>query len=150
MKKILCLLLFLFLPFTALAAEPPSLDNAALQSMIKQNRGTVIMLNFFATWCPPCRKEIPELIALRKKFTDKKLLLIGLSVDENAAPVEPFVEKYGINYPVFMAQRSVTDAYNVSSVPHNVFIAPTGELVISEPGMADSSVLDKVVSDLSR
>lgn len=126
----------------------PNLDNAELTTILKQNQGKAIMINFFATWCPPCRLEIPELIKLRNSYPEGKLLLIGLSVDEDMANVVPFMEKLGINYPVYMAQKSVTDAYNISSVPHNTFYAKNGNMIISEPGMADFNVLQQVVSDL--
>lgn len=150
MRRIALAIAFLLaLPLTAFSAELQSLDSAGLQEMLANNKGKVIMLNFFATWCPPCRAEIPELIKLRKDFPESKLLLVGLSVDETAAPVQPFIEKLGVNYPVFMAQRDITSAYNVTSVPHNAFIAPDGRLVISEPGIADASVLDQVVKDLA-
>lgn len=149
MKKLL-LLILLLLPLNAPAADLITLDNAALQKIIDNNKGKVIMLNFFATWCPPCRAEIPELVKLRKTFADNKLLLIGLSVDDNTGVVAPFITKNGVNYPVYMAGPSVTDAFNVTSVPHNAFIAPDGRVVISEPGIAQAKVLDQVVTDLAK
>lgn len=149
MKKFLCAVLcLLFLPAAASAAEIASLDNAGLKALLAENRGKVIMLNFFATWCPPCRAEIPELIKLRGAWPRDRLALIGLSVDESKGAVHPFMKKNGVNYPVYMAARDITDAYNVTSVPHNAFIAPDGTLIISEPGMADANVLKQVVSDL--
>ncbi|MDE5879152.1 MAG: TlpA family protein disulfide reductase, partial [Desulfovibrio sp.] len=107
-----------------------------------------VMLNFFATWCPPCRVEIPELVKVRKAYPEAELLLVGLSVDEDSAPVIPFIRKAGVNYPVYMAARDVTDAYRVTSVPHNTFFARDGHVVISEPGMADATVIRQVVDDL--
>ena len=149
MKRVLiALLLLALLPCAAFADNPPEINNAELQEMIAKNSGKVIMINFFATWCPPCRAEIPELAKLRASLPESRLLLIGLSVDQNPIVVEPFMKQTGINYPVFMAGQSITDAYGVSSVPHNAFIAPDGKLVISEPGMANEEVLKKVVSDL--
>ena len=149
MKRVLiALLLLALLPCAAFADNPPEINNAELQEMIAKNSGKVIMINFFATWCPPCRAEIPELAKLRASLPESRLLLIGLSVDQNPIVVEPFMKQTGINYPVFMAGQSITDAYGVSSVPHNAFIAPDGKLDISEPGMANEEVLKKVVSDL--
>lgn len=151
LKKFLLVLLCLaLLPVCAPAADIASLDEAGLKSLLEQNRGKVVMLNFFATWCPPCKAEIPELVKLRKEWPEDKLAVVGLSVDENRSALPPFIQKSGVNYPVFMADRSITDAYNVTSVPHNAFIAPDGRLIISEPGMADASVLKQVVTDLLR
>lgn len=149
MKRLLLILLALLaLPALAFAGQPEPIDSAALDALLAKNRGKVVMLNFFATWCPPCRAEIPEIVKMRNKFSDDKLLVIGLSVDEDASVVNPFISKNGINYPVYMAQKDVTDAFRVSQVPHNAFFNTRGELVISEPGMADANVLDQVVNDL--
>lgn len=154
MKKLALALLFvLALPLVALEADAgdvPALNNQGLKALLEKNRGKVIMLNFFATWCPPCRAEIPEIAQLRKAWPEDKLLIIGLAVDETSAPVPAFLKKLGANYPVYMAGKEVTDAWNVTSVPHNAFMAPDGRLIISEPGMADAKVLEQVVTDLSR
>lgn len=149
MKKLalLCLAIML-VPCLAWSATLPSLNQSGLNAMIEKNRGKVIMINFFATWCPPCRAEIPEIVKLRESYPDSKLIIIGLSVDEDKSKVPPFIQNLKVNYPVYMADMDVTQAYNVSSVPHNAFIAPDGRLIISEPGMAETSVLKQVVTDL--
>ena len=152
MKRIALALVFcLLVPCAALAAGDatlPSLDEAGLSALLEKNKGKVVMLNFFATWCPPCRVEIPELVRVREAYPEADLLLVGLSVDEESAPVVPFIKKAGVNYPVYMAARDVTDAYRVTSVPHNAFFARDGHMVISEPGMADANVIRQVVDDL--
>ena len=107
--------------------------------------GTILA---FATWCPPCRVEIPELIKTSKAYADKGVLIISLAVDEDAAPVAPFVKKMGMDYPVYLAGRDITRAYQVSSIPHNAFYAKDGTLVLSEPGMADESMLKMVIDKL--
>lgn len=149
MKRFLLLIVFCLLPFTAFAAgEIPALDKAGLANLVRQNEGKVIMLNFFATWCPPCRVELPELVKLRKAYPEKDFLLVGLSVDEDKEAVPPFVKMAGVNYPVYMAGRDITDEFNITSVPHNTFYTKQGEVIISEPGMAATDVLEKVVNDL--
>lgn len=149
MKKIFaCLCLFVCLPVFAAAAEVGDIDQAGLAKLIKENSGKVVVLNFFATWCPPCRVEMPELVKLRKAFPEKELLLIGLSVDETRAPVPSFVEKAGVNYPVYMAAKDITNLYDINSVPHNAFFNPQGQLVYSEPGLADLEVLTVTINEL--
>lgn len=149
MKKLaLAIAICLLLPLSAMADEIPELGNTALQAMLEKNRGKVVLINFFATWCPPCRMELPELVKLRDMFPKDKFTLIGLSLDEDRTAVGPFVKLAGTNYPIYMANSTITDAYNISSVPHNTFIAPDGSIVISEPGMADVEVLKKEVEDL--
>ena len=103
MKKIfLPLLLCLLLPCAAWAETLPSLNLASLNDLLAKNKGKVVMLNFFATWCPPCRVEIPELIKTSKAYADKGVVIISLSVDEDSAPVLPFVKKMGMDYPVYL------------------------------------------------
>lgn len=149
MKKFALLLAFvLLLPICVSAQEIPVLDNTGLKKIIAENKGKVIMLNFFATWCPPCRVELPELVKLRKNYPEKQFLLIGLSLDEDKTAVGPFIKLAEVNYPVYMADSSITDAFKISSVPHNTFITKKGEVVISEPGIADVDVLKKVVDEL--
>ena len=88
MKKVLLpLLLCLLLPCSALAAAAdavPKLNLSGLTDLLAKNKGKVVMLNFFATWCPPCRMEIPELVKMHKKYEGKDVVIISLSVDEKA------------------------------------------------------------------
>ena len=159
MKKIILpLLLCLLLPCAAFAAAPatssapsssvPSLNLAGLMDLLAKNKGKVIMLNFFATWCPPCQVEVPDLVAVNKKYADKGVLIVSLSVDEDSKVVVPFMKKMNMNYPVYMAGRDITSAFQVSSIPHNVFYAKSGQRVISEPGIADTEMMEMVFNKL--
>ena len=159
MKKIILpLLLCLLLPcaaFAASSASPsspsasvPSLNLAGLMDLLAKNKGKVVMLNFFATWCPPCQVEVPDLVAVNKKYADKGVLIISLSVDEDSKVVVPFMKKMNMDYPVYMAGRDITKAFQVSSIPHNVFYAKSGQRVISEPGIADTEMLEMVFTKL--
>ena len=148
-KVILALLLCLALPCSALAAPSvPTLNLAGLTDMLAKNKGKVIMLNFFATWCPPCRVEIPELVNVRKKYAEKDVLIVSLSLDEDAKVVPPFVEKMKMTYPVFMADREIAKAFRISQIPHNAFYSKDGQLILSEPGMADAEMVEMVFKKL--
>lgn len=150
MKKFLLVLIALFLaPHACFGAELNDLNKAGLDKLLAQNKGKVVMLNFFATWCPPCRVELPELVKLRDEIPESRLVVIGLSVDENKAAVPPFIKQSGVNYPVYYAGKDITDSFDISSVPHNAFFAPDGRLVISEPGMAELNVMKEVVNELN-
>ena len=72
-----------------------------LNTLIESNKGKVVILDLWATWCPPCRKEIPGFINLYKKYKDKGLDIIGVAFDENGQEAVPaFMKAMGINYPV--------------------------------------------------
>jgi thiol-disulfide isomerase/thioredoxin len=79
-------------------------------------QGKVVLLNFWATWCPPCREEIPELIDLQNRYKDR-LHVIGISMDdpEEAGLVKKFAVRAGINYPIVMASREIIQEYGRAS-----------------------------------
>lgn len=149
MKKIaVFLLLLIAFPVMSGAENLAVLDKAGLDELVSSNKGKVVMLNFFATWCPPCRLEIRGLVDMRKKYPEDKVAIIGLAVDEDITPVMPFVRKAGIDYPVFVVGKDVTGAFSISSVPHNAFYDKNGVLVVSAPGMVTTTVLGEVFDDL--
>jgi thiol-disulfide isomerase/thioredoxin len=99
-------------------------------------RGKVILLNFWATWCGPCRAEIPDLIELQKKYGDR-LQIIGLDVDDDdAAEVKKFVEKNGINYPVGIATNEIRVQYGgVAALPTSFVLDSEGRVVQKHEGL---------------
>lgn len=149
-KAIAVLFLFLCIPVLSLAADIPDINSDQLGDLLEKNRGKVVILNFFATWCPPCRVELPELVKLRDTYPESDLYIASFSVDENKNAVPSFVEQAGINYPVFMVNKNVTDKFGISSVPHNAFFAPDGKLIYSEPGIAELPLLKEVVDNLKK
>ena len=97
---------------------------------------------------PPCRVEVPELIKTSKAYADKGVVIISLSVDEDSAPVLPFVKKMGMDYPVYLAGRDITGLIRSAAFRITLFYAKDGTLVLSEPGMADESMLKMVIDKL--
>jgi thiol-disulfide isomerase/thioredoxin len=102
--------------------------------------GRVVILNFWATWCGPCRVEIPDLIELRSNFPEKDLAIIGVSLDARGTPdeldvsIRAFVGNYGINYPVYLdAEQKIAGRYDPGSeymryVPTTVVIDQQGQI----------------------
>jgi thiol-disulfide isomerase/thioredoxin len=103
---------------------------------LSASRGKVILLNFWATWCGPCRAEIPDLIELQKKYGDH-LQIIGLDVDDDdSAEVKKFVEKNGINYPVGMATNEIRVQYGgVAALPTSFVLDSEGRVVQKHEGL---------------
>src|SRR5262249_27647042 len=92
-------------------------DLSGKVTSMDQLKGKVVLVNFWATWCPPCRMEVPELIKLQEENRDR-LQIIGISEDDEADDVHKFVEKNGINYPVVMATPELVAAYGgVAALP---------------------------------
>ncbi|MBN2289969.1 MAG: TlpA family protein disulfide reductase [Candidatus Glassbacteria bacterium] len=97
-------------------------------------RGKVVILDFWATWCPPCVKGVPEFVELYNEYESQGLDVIGISVDRGPGVVKKFVEKNKVTYPVVMADRPVVDAYQPMYVPTTYIIDRQGKVVTKVVG----------------
>jgi peroxiredoxin len=105
---------------------------------LAEQRGQVVMVNFWATWCGPCRVEMPHLNKLHEKYHASGFLLLGVNVDEDAAKAAGAATQWGIRFPVLHdAQKSVVRAYQVSSMPSTVLIDRDGKLRYVHRGYRD-------------
>jgi peroxiredoxin len=95
---------------------------------LRQLAGKVVLVNFCATWCPPCRKEMPDLDAIYKKFRDKGLVILAIS-DEERATVAPFLADHKVSYPVLLDPgRKVNDLFVVRGIPKTFVYDRSGRL----------------------
>ena len=114
---------------------------------LKSLRGKVVLVNFWATWCPPCRKEIPDLEALYERFKGQGLVILGIS-DETAAKVQPFVRKDKIAYPVLLDPgRKVNDIYSVEGIPMSFVYNRSGKLVAESMDMRTRQQFQAMLAD---
>lgn len=106
-------------------------------------KGKVIILDFWATWCPPCRFEIPHFVELYEEYREKGLEIIGVSLDLNKAKVEAFIEENGVNYPVLMGDRDVTELYGgIVSIPTTFILDRDGVMRKRYIGYRDKEVFE--------
>lgn len=118
-----------------------------LQAILKSNQGKVVLINFFATWCPPCRKEVPELIELYKTYKNKNVEFIGIAIDDNGAEaVAPFAEKININYPLYLTTQDLNNIYKVDAVPTTLLYDKNGKLVQTITGYVEGSELSRMIN----
>ncbi len=112
--------------------------------------GKTLLVTFFATWCPPCMQEIPDLINLQKEYGTKGFSVVALSVDQGGAKiVKRLVEKRSINYPVLMADGSTAkDFGGVVGIPTSFLINSQGTVVKKYPGYVPHAVLEKDIKKI--
>ncbi|MFC4767313.1 thiol-disulfide oxidoreductase ResA [Effusibacillus consociatus] len=91
-------------------------------------KGKVVLLNFWGTWCEPCRKEMPALQAAYEKYKDKGLVILGVNIGESKVSAKGFTDRYGVTFPnVLDTDRKVTlDSYKVKPIPTSFFIDRQG------------------------
>ncbi len=111
-------------------------------------QGKAMLINFFATWCPPCRKEIPSLIQLQKEYGPKGFTVIGISTDQGgAALVDKFAQKMEINYPVLLSDSETPAAFGgILGIPTSFLVNREGNVVKRYDGYVGHQTL---VNDLN-
>ncbi len=99
-----------------------------LKSFLQNHKA--VLVNFWATWCPPCREEIPGLIDLQTKYKDKGFSVLGVDVGESSKKVESFMAKLGINYPVVLdTENAAAYAYGIVGIPTSLLINADGKII---------------------
>jgi thiol-disulfide isomerase/thioredoxin len=108
-------------------------------------KGKVVLLNFWATWCGPCKAEIPGFVELQDKYKDK-LTIIGYSVDDTAELAKKYAAEYKMNYPILLGEgrEDVQDAYGpIWGIPASFIISKDGKVCRKHMGIAPKAVFEK-------
>ena len=123
-------------------------DNVMLDS--RQLESQVLLVTFFATWCPPCIQEVPAFIDLQKAYRDKGFSVVAFSMDEgDTAPLYSLIKKYGINYPVLLADEVVTRGVGgVTGIPVTFLVNRKGEIVKKYLGYVEHDILEADIKDM--
>jgi len=127
-----------------------SLPNLTGQKLnLSSYRGKVVLLDFWATWCDPCRDEIPHFVELQKKYGDQGLQIIGVSMDDGPEPVRDFYQRFKMNYPVVMGNAKTGELYGgVLGLPIAFLIGRDGRISAKHIGATDISVFEKEIKNV--
>lgn len=124
------------------------------QVKLSSFKGKIVIVDFWATWCGPCRKGIPDLVAIQKEF-NKEVVVIGISVDADQGPratkskVVPFVKEYGINYSIVYADSKVVSNYGgIDGIPTAFVIDQKGNVVDKHVGLVPKSEYVNKIKEL--
>lgn len=128
----------------------PDLDGR--QRSITEWDGKVVALNFWATWCPPCLKEVPEFVSLQEKYRAQGLQFIGIAL-QKPEEVREFVAEHEVNYPILAGELEViklAEAYgnNIGALPYTVIIDRSGQIAHVKPGILPTEEAESIISGL--
>ena len=113
-------------------------------------KGRVVLVNFWATWCEPCKIEMPWLVDLQKKYSLKGFKIVGVALDDSPRQaISRFARKMGVNYPILLGTEKVADSYGgVQGLPESFFIDRSGRITDHEIGLVSASAFESKIKKL--
>jgi cytochrome c biogenesis protein CcmG/thiol:disulfide interchange protein DsbE len=113
-------------------------------------KGKVVILDFWATWCPPCREEVPHLVRLQSKYRGQGLEIVGLALDAGGAKdVRPFMDEHDVNYTMLLGNQDIAKAYgSVQMIPTTFVIDRNGKIARRFIGYTAPEVFEETIRPL--
>ena len=160
MKKYLLVIFSLLLILTVLGCNKKN-ESAGQQSvniqsmkvlnvedygkMMKEHTGKIVLVNFFGSWCPPCKAETPDFVEVYEKYKDKNnFVIIGIAVDDDQSKALEFVNTYGVTYPVYQADRSLLSYFAINPIPASFVFGKDGTLLDSMVGDRRKDIVERI------
>ena len=126
-------------------------DIAGKDVRLSQYQGQVVLLNFWATWCVPCKREIPSLAALYRDYKERGFVVLGVSVDSEVRSIKPFARAMKMNYPVLIGagREDLSNAFGpFLGFPTSVVVARDGRMCVRHVGVVSRSQLEREIEKL--
>ena len=145
MKRFIGLLLLLLAAWATQAAGFTLKDSTGKTHTLDQYKGKWVLVNFWATWCPPCLKEIPDFVSLYEARKSQNFMALGIAIDyQDPKEVTDFVKKLSMSYPLVMGDDKIMAQFgDVVGLPVSFLYDPQGKLVLKKIGMLPKETLEK-------
>lgn len=129
------------------------LNTSGVKTQLAQYRGKTVVLNFWATWCPPCREEMPELSQLHENYQDKNVVVLGVAIDELAA-VNAYLQTSPVSYPILLSENESMElaaqlGNEQAVLPYTVIIDANGNVIDTFLGRITLTLLEKSLQKLT-
>jgi len=116
---------------------------------LSDSKGKVVLLDFWATWCGPCRTETPWLIELSQKYKDRGLAVIGVSMDDSWTPVKPYIAKANVPYTILLGNDSLTPSFGkLDALPVAYFLDRQGRVAATHVGAGSRKQFERIIEGL--
>ncbi|MBI5660265.1 MAG: TlpA family protein disulfide reductase [Nitrosomonadales bacterium] len=147
MVRVLLVAVMLLAPLHALATEFSFKDTRGQLQRLSDYRGKWVLVNFWATWCPPCLDEIPDLIALHDAHKDTDLVVLGIALEyASQKGVKDFAEKHAISYPIILGNQKMAEQVGyVGSLPTSVLFDPAGKAAGYQEGAVTRAIVEEYI-----
>jgi thiol-disulfide isomerase/thioredoxin len=127
-------------------------DTKGVDRSSSEWKGKILIVNFWATWCPPCIEEMPTLIDFQDQYSSQGVQVIGVAID-NLEQVNGFIDLYGINFPVIIGQEDAVElgkkmGNRISALPYTAIFDQNGKTIYAQPGKISLNSLEKVIKPL--
>ena len=120
------------------------------QITLSSLKGNVIIIDFWATWCPPCQRSIPVLAELYNKYHERGFTVLGISTSDSEDILRPFIREKNIPYPILLGSNEVAKQYGVTGIPHMVIIDKKGRITKTQVGYYEQmdAMFDQIIDSL--
>ena len=148
-RSLIIALLLACAPLSAAwAQDTGSITGQGVLDAVVAAQGKVVVIDFFASWCKPCLMEIPEFIEARKHYPADKVVIIGISLDQDPGQYARFVKQTPFNFPVYLADPDVINTFGVKMIPKTIIYDPAGQQALNHAGFMPGEMLRQVLDKL--
>jgi thiol-disulfide isomerase/thioredoxin len=133
----------------AATASPAGQIEEFAQETLAQYQGKVVLLNFWAIWCSPCRDELPEMEAIYRKYRDRGAVIVAVNVAESSEDIITLADRLDLTFPILRdSQRKAMNAYGVRALPTTLFLDQQGQIAARKVGALDQDSMSAQIEQL--